>query len=177
MSAWWQEWGRNFAPDHRDIRHWKVDRIEDAEVTQVHFNRPDDFDLHEHLAKSFGVFHGDGEVHVKVRFAPTVARYVTESKWHSSQALTPQKDGSLIAEFDLGHIEEIKRWIQSFGRHAVVLEPEQLRAEIVGQLNALRLAYETGGESAEDGGNRNARASLVATKETTSERHRRRSTQ
>ena len=166
-----------FAPDHRDIRHWKVDRIEDAEVTQVHFNRPDDFDLHEHLAKSFGVFHGDGEVHVRVRFSPAVARYVTESKWHSSQTLTPQKDGSLIADFDLGHIEEVKRWIQSFGRHAVVLEPEQLRAEIVDELNSLRLAYETGGESTEDRGNRNALASLVATKEKTSERHRRRTTQ
>ena len=57
---------------------------------------------------------------MKVRFSPTVARYVTESNWHSSQKLTPQKDGSLIAEFDLDHTEEIKRWIQSFGRHALL---------------------------------------------------------
>ena len=65
-------WGR----DQNEIRHWKVDRIEAAEVTQVPFQRPDDFDLREHLARSFGVFHGDGpgEVHVKVHFAPAVAR-------------------------------------------------------------------------------------------------------
>ena len=42
------------SPRHGDVRHWKVDRIEDAEVTQVHFNRPRDFDLQSHLAKSFG---------------------------------------------------------------------------------------------------------------------------
>ena len=117
-----------FAPDHREIRHWKVDRIEAAELTPVHFNPPSDFDLHEHMAKSFGVFSGSGDVHVKVRFSPTVSRYVTESKWHSSQTLAPQKDGSLIAEFDLNHTEEIKRWIQSFGKHAVVIEPERLRS-------------------------------------------------
>jgi predicted DNA-binding transcriptional regulator YafY len=70
-----------------------------------------------------------------------VARYVTESSWHSSQQLTPQNDGSLLAEFDLGHTEEIKRWIQSFGKHAVVLEPEQLRTEIVDEIDALRGAY------------------------------------
>jgi len=141
-----------FAPDHRDIRHWKVDRIDDAEVTQVRFNRPEEFDLQEHLARSFGVFHGDGAIHVKVRFAPTVARYVSESFWHSSQRLTPQKDGSLIADFELGHTEEIKRWIQSFGRHAVVLAPDQLRAEIVNELEMLRRAYASGPESTQEGG-------------------------
>ena len=130
-----------FASDHREIRHWKVDRIEAAELTPIHFNPPRDFDLHEHMAKSFGVFSGSGNVHVKVRFSATVVRYVTESKWHSSQKLTPQKDGSLIAEFDLNHTEEIKRWIQSFGKHAVVIEPERLRAEMMDELDALRIAY------------------------------------
>lgn len=130
-----------FAPDHREIRHWKVDRMEEADVTPVHFNPPRHFDLREHLAKSFGVFHGDGDIHVKVRFDTSVARYVTESKWHASQNLTMLKDGSVIAEFDLSHTEEIKRWIQSFGRHAIVLEPDQLRFEMVEEINALRDAY------------------------------------
>jgi len=126
-----------FAPEHREIRHWKVDRVEAAELTPIHLNAPQDFDLHEHMAKSFGVFSGSGDVHVKVRFSPTVARYVTESNWHSSQKLTPQKDGSLIAEFDLNHTEEIKRWIHSFGKHAVVLEPERLRSEMIDELDSL----------------------------------------
>jgi predicted DNA-binding transcriptional regulator YafY len=130
-----------FAPDHREIRHWKVDRMDDAEVTPVHFQRPEEFDLCEHLSKSFGVFHGDGDVHVKVRFSAAVAWYVTESTWHNSQQLTPQKDGSLIAEFDLSHTEEIKRWIQSFGKHAVVLKPVSLQNEIQEEIDELRKEY------------------------------------
>jgi len=126
-----------WAPEREEIRHWKVDRIEDAEVTQVPFNWPQDFDLHDHLAKSFGVFHGKSEFHVKVRFSPTVTRYVTESHWHGSQQLTPQKDGSLIAEFDLDNTEEIKRWLFSFGRHATVLEPTELRKDIAEELTAM----------------------------------------
>lgn len=132
-----------WAPGQDDIRHWKVDRIDAAELTPIRFQRPEDFDLHEHLAKSFGVFHGEGEVHVKVRFSPTVARYVSESKWHDSQHLTPQEDGSILAEFDLNHTEEIKRWILSFGRHAVVKQPEALREDVLHELAALRDAYET----------------------------------
>ncbi len=128
-------WGR----DQNEVRHWKVNRIEEAEVTEFPFERPADFDLKAHLARSFGVYQADGQgtVHVKVRFAPRVARYVSESTWHESQKLTPQKDGGLVAEFDLGDTEEIKRWILSFGRHAEVAEPEGLRGEIIGELRTL----------------------------------------
>jgi len=133
-----------WAPQHAEIRHWKVDRIEDAEVTQFHFQRPKDFDLHDHFARSFGVFRGDGEVHVKVQFAPEVARYVQESKWHPSQRLAPQSDGSLLAEFDLDGTEEIKRWVLSFGRHAEALEPRALREEIAAEVETLSGRYEVG---------------------------------
>ena len=64
---------------HEDICHWKVDRIDAVELKDQRFQRPEDFDLQKHLAKSFGVYHGDGEVRVRVRFLPTVARYVGES--------------------------------------------------------------------------------------------------
>ena len=55
--------------------------------------------------------------------------------------MTGQKDGSLVAEFELGNTKEIKRWVMSFGRHAVVEEPSELRAEIREELASLRAAY------------------------------------
>ncbi len=132
------------SPHREEICHWKVSRIEDAEVTQVPFQRPEEFDLQQHLSKSFGVYHGDGDVKIRVRFAPAVTRYVSESRWHESQKLTPQKDGSVVAEFQLSNTEEIKRWIMSFGQHAVVLEPDSLRAEIVQEFSSLLAVYNQG---------------------------------
>ena len=129
------------SPQREEICHWKISRIEAAAVTQIPFQRPEDFDLQQHLAKSFGVYHGDGDVKIKVRFAPAVARYVSESNWHESQKLVPQKDGGVVAEFQLSDTEEIKRWIMSFGQHAVVLEPESLKGEIVHELSSLLAAY------------------------------------
>ncbi len=123
------------------IRHWKVDRIENAEVTEFPFRMPAGFDLQEHLAKSFGIYQTDGDVHVKVRFSPTVARRVEESRWHNSQKLTHEKGGSLIVEFDLDTTEEIKEWIFSFGQHAEVLEPEELRRAIIEEVESLRQKY------------------------------------
>ncbi|MBN1588969.1 MAG: transcriptional regulator [Pirellulales bacterium] len=126
---------------HDEIRHWKIDRLEDVELTSFPFQPPKDFDLKQHLARSFGIFHGDGDVHVVVRFSPEVARYVGESRWHESQRLTEQGDGSLLAEFDLSNTEEIKRWLLGFGRHAEVIEPEELRGEIVEEFVAAMSVY------------------------------------
>ncbi len=133
--------GRN--PQREQICHWKVDRIEKANVDQFRFQRPAGFDLRQHLAGSFGIYHTDGEaeVRIRVRFSPAVARYVQESQWHASQKLTKDRDGSLVAEFRLDDTSEIKRWIMSFGASAVVLEPETLRVEIVAELEPLLAAY------------------------------------
>ena len=143
------------APKYDDIRHWKVDRMQDAEVTRFPFNPPDGFDIHQHLKHSFGVFHGDGIVRVRIRFSPAVATYVSESKWHESQKLTRQKDGSVLAEFHLSTTEEIKRWVLSFGAAAVVLEPDSLREEILDELGSLFTEYGRGdGRSAGFSGER-----------------------
>ncbi len=129
--------------EHNEIRHWKIDHMDHAELTDSRFTRPEDFDLHQHMGGSFGVFHEEGEVHVKVCFSAEVVRHVGEKLWHPSQRLTPQPGGGLLAEFDLDGTEEIKRWLLSFGRHAEVLQPAGLREELAGEAPQLATTYGT----------------------------------
>ena len=131
-----------WAPDHGEIRHWKVDRIEGVERTNFPFDRPADFNLADHLAGSFGVYSSDGPLQrVQVLFSPTVARYVSEGVWHASQQLTAQPDGGLLARFELDGTEEFKRWLLTFGRHATVLAPDTLRNDILDEARALLASY------------------------------------
>ena len=128
--------------DVEKVKHYKIDRIEDVEVGPAFFRRPPDFDLGDHLRSTFGVYHRDGAaVLVKVRFAPSAARYVQESEWQKGQQLSTQRDGGLLAEFRVSCTEELKSWVLGFGKKAVVLEPESLRAEIAEELRELTLAY------------------------------------
>jgi proteasome accessory factor B len=113
--------------DHEEVRHFKVDRIEQVELTDFPFRMPEKFNVADHLANSFGIFQGKGDLQVKVRFLPAAARYAQEGTWHTSQKLVKQKDGSVLATFQLSSIEEIKRWLLTFGRQVVVQEPAQLR--------------------------------------------------
>jgi predicted DNA-binding transcriptional regulator YafY len=132
-------------PDGGKTKHYKVDRVEDAEVLPVAALRPRGFDPSAHLAAAFGVYQSDGPIiAVKVRFDRAAARYVRESAWHASQRLTAQPDGGVVAEFRLSATEELKRWVLSFGARAVVLEPESLRREIAEELAALAEVYSRG---------------------------------
>lgn len=132
-----------WSAERQEIRHWKVNRIEKAEVTDNHFQMPDDFCLEDHLAGSFGIYQGDGDYHIRIRFSPQVARYVSEAKWHASQRLLPQRDGSLIAEFHLESLEEIERWILSFGKHARVLAPPELINRVRQEIDEMSKVYAT----------------------------------
>ena len=130
-----------FAPEHDEIRHYKVDRIDAIDPSKFPFQRPSHFDVAKHLAQSFGIFNAVGDVQVRVKFLPQVARYVLESKWHTSQVLHRQRDGSVLGSFHLSSTEEIKSWILSFGASAIVLEPEELRQAITQELRGLLAAY------------------------------------
>ena len=50
------------APEHDQIRQYKVDRIDAIETSAFVFQRPTDFDLADHLADSFGIYDGDDDV-------------------------------------------------------------------------------------------------------------------
>ncbi len=131
--------------DHDKLLHFKVDRIDQADVQSLVFEPVDGFTLEDHFANSFGVFQGDGDIAVTIRFLPRVVRYVEESKWHASQKLSRQRDGSLIAEFHLSSTEEIMRWVLSFGQNAIVLEPTELRDQIAAEIAVMNEVYEQPG--------------------------------
>src|SRR5262249_49898263 len=94
-------------PDPEEVRTYKVDRIEAIEVSEFVPQRYRDFDVPAFLAGSFGIYDGDGDISIAVRFLPSAARYVTEAKWHSSQAVTRHRDGSLTARFRLSSTVQI----------------------------------------------------------------------
>ena len=126
-----------------EIRTYKMDRIEDVHPTKLRASVPQEFDLAEWLEHSFGVFRsGSTELQtIRIHFTRDVARYVQESRWHGSQKLTTQPDGSLIAEFSLPDTQEIKRWIMSFGPNAMVLGPQELVDEVSSELQRMLSSY------------------------------------
>lgn len=123
-----------FSHKRGDIRHWKIDRIGGVTVLNETFQPPEDFHLSEYAGQLFGAFkNNDGRPSqsVRIRFQPLFARQVQEKRWHATQQFFEQPDGSVILELMIDDLNMLKSWILGYGPHAEVLEPQELRDEIL----------------------------------------------
>lgn len=68
---------------------------------------------------------------IRLRFAPTAAKYIREKIWHASEQSKLLPDGSVELSMSLRSLIEIRRWILSWGAECEVLEPEELRSDIL----------------------------------------------
>ena len=114
----------------QQLRTFALPRMRAVKKTKMRFRRPADFSIAEHLGDSFGVFKGKARHRVCIRFDAFAARLVSERQWHASQKLKPLASGELELSMELGSLEEIERWVLSWGGHARVLEPVELKRMI-----------------------------------------------
>lgn len=129
-----------YDPDRKGMRTFALQRLTQLQVLKSKFTRDPHFNARDHLGGGFGVWnydeYGDKKHEVYIRFEGYAARVVGERLWHSSQEIKPlNKDGSVI-EFSvtLDGLEEITRWILSWGSKAQVLGPPALKNRIKAEL-------------------------------------------
>jgi proteasome accessory factor B len=131
-----------YSCEHGGIRTWKLDRMDDADVTKIQFERPADFDINNYQKGALAVVTGNEVFSIRIRIARSAARYVAEKRFHDSQHLESQSDGTAVVTFELSSLIEIKSWVLSFGAAAEVLEPESLRKEVRWELRNAANMYQ-----------------------------------
>jgi predicted DNA-binding transcriptional regulator YafY len=78
------------------------------------------------------VMKGQGDYEIVIEFDAWATDQVRGRLWHSSQQVTELPGGGSHMLIHLSGLEEIERWILSWGTHATVIKPEVL-AQHVGQ--------------------------------------------
>lgn len=125
------------------MRTLKIERIEKAEVTQVHYEIPNDFDPRHLLADAWGIWYTTGEpVEVILKFHRNVASRLEETRWHRSEKETKLEDGSILWEAKVAEPQEMIPWIRSWGADCEVLEPKGLREALTREARDLAEVYE-----------------------------------
>ena len=127
---------------HNEVRIFKVERIEEAQLTDEHYEIPSRFDPHQYLSTAWGIMGGGAAIEVRLRFSPEITWRVQESVWHPSQELQYLPDGGCILTVQVSHWKEMKPWIRSWGAQCEVLEPEELRAQIGEEAGRIALLYQ-----------------------------------
>jgi predicted DNA-binding transcriptional regulator YafY len=139
ISDQWYLFGFDLA--RGQIRTFVLQRMRAVRAASARFRRPADFSINKHLSDSFGVFSGHGHYAVRIRFDALAGQLVSERQWHASQKIKPLPDGGAEMRMELGSLEEVERWILSWGKRARVLEPPELVERIRATLALLNEAY------------------------------------
>lgn len=130
-----------YSHEHRKVVQFKLLRFKEATDTRVTFSVPSDFSSEDFFYLSWEAWTGENPVLVRIWFAPEVAEMIAESRRHPTQIVRPQPDGGVIYEVTVSAVEEIAHWVMSYGRHAKVLEPDNLRELICDHISGMVAAY------------------------------------
>lgn len=107
-------------------RIFRVDRIERLSVggDAFGFEKPKDFDIRRAVATQPWEAGHDPLIEAEVRFAPEVA-------WWAARTLgLPVPEEDLVARVPVANRDAFVGWVLSFGEHAVVSSPPEMRSEI-----------------------------------------------
>jgi proteasome accessory factor B len=125
------------------LRTFALPRMSRFKVTTQKFERPVDFNGSDHLRQSFGVWSVAGDYSrqvVRVELKNYAAQIAQERRWHPTQEVFPlnAKGTRLEVRFEVGRLEEVLRWVLSFGSHAKVLGPPELAKMVRAEVEAMR---------------------------------------
>lgn len=114
-----------------ELRVLKLERVRAVHLTADTFAPPDLAPILDRLSTAWGIWlGGDAPVDVTLRFAAQIAPRVRETRWHPSQRLSPNPDGTLDLHLTVASTVELLPWILGWGRHCRVLGPAALAAEV-----------------------------------------------
>jgi predicted DNA-binding transcriptional regulator YafY len=123
-----------------DIRVLAVERINNLIMSETTFSQPENFDPDALLDNAFSIVY-DEPVDVKIRFSSEVARYIKERCWAKEQIITDNADGSVVLNLKTSGWTDVKKWILSFGAEAELIEPMELRNELMEITTKLAYVY------------------------------------
>ena len=123
---------------------YRLDLIEAVEPLDEWFELPAKFKFKEWAEDSYGIFHGDKLLNVKLRFSGEAARRAEKVKFHSSQLTSKGKGNTLIVELLCkGHWKLIHELLNpDWLGNVVIEEPEELKQEYEAYLSKSALAIE-----------------------------------
>lgn len=112
-----------------DTRLWRLANVSEARITDEAFERDPAFDLQSYAERSFGTFQEE-PVEVTLRFDAEAAPDAKAFRFHPSQTITENDDGSLKVRFKAGGIQEMCWHLVTWGGGVTVERPAGLRRRL-----------------------------------------------
>lgn len=129
----------------------KLDRIQSAKALPTRFERPPGSEIIDYLEHTWGIWVGEqAPVRVKLRFHNRQYQRLQETRWHPTQEMWLEQDGSVIWQAQISEPQEMLPWIRGWGADVEVLEPEHIRQQIAAEAEATARVYRRSAHGSDD---------------------------
>lgn len=129
------------------LRTRKLERIERIVSTDEPFEVPTDFNPNTLLAGAWSIWfdEDDQPTSVTLRFSGAQAiRRMRETNWHPSERKEQDGEGRLVWTAEIDEPQEMLPWIRGWGADCEVLEPQDLREKLMGEVRRQMRVYGIG---------------------------------
>jgi predicted DNA-binding transcriptional regulator YafY len=125
---------------------YAVERFTEADALRnAPFVVPAGFKITDVLNGAFGIHVAGTETpprRVVIEFSAARAAFVRARIWHPTQTFEELPDGRVRLAFGCASLIPVVSWVLEWGPHARAIEPPELVAEVIAELDAARRGYE-----------------------------------
>jgi predicted DNA-binding transcriptional regulator YafY len=130
-----------FDPSRGAERKFVIDRMSDAALTGEAFERPKDFDPQKAFDSALAIMSGQGDYRVVVELDPWLTDILRRRRLHASQHVAELASGGAHLTLRLSSLDLIEQTVLSWGTHATVLQPQELRDRLYRTTAELQQRY------------------------------------
>jgi predicted DNA-binding transcriptional regulator YafY len=125
---------------------YAVERFTEADALRnAPFVVPASFHVADVLNGAFGIHVASSDApprRVVIEFSAAKAAFVRARIWHPTQTFEELPDGRIRLAFTCASLIPVVSWVLEWGPHAKALEPPELVADVIAELDAARRAYD-----------------------------------
>ena len=130
--------------DAKDMRIFRIDHIARLTILEnSNYKVPEEFSLIKKYGSLWGIWTSPSPIEtVRLQVHADIASNFETIRYHSSQEVQKNPDGSLEVRFTVGGAREMVPWLLGLGRNIKVFEPAWLREELVKSAKEMLCQYE-----------------------------------
>jgi predicted DNA-binding transcriptional regulator YafY len=119
-----------------------LDRISEFKILDETFTMPVDFQPREYITNiQQSESQQEQTTTVQIRFLPSAVSQVKSYAWQNERVLNENEDGSLTVTMSVADLHQVKRWVLSFGKEAIVEAPKELITLVLKEMMGMAAAY------------------------------------
>lgn len=127
-----------------DLRTYRISRLLHAEVLAESFTRPDDFDLESYWKQSLADFKSQlPRYPARIRIAEKLLPRLERERYTQLLHTVALESGWLDVDLEFNTLESACEVLLSYGASVQVLEPEELRNQVLAEARAILQRYES----------------------------------